>query len=139
MKKLENVVDWFHLGLYLEVPEDELEIIGKNYPQDTKRCRTEMLSWWMNNTLEKKWATIVQALEKTGSKVLACNIALKYGTTLLHLLIPSSLIIIFLCPPFCRYPTPKCISNRSCTSASDFKSKFLECLVCTILIDMTFI
>ena len=83
VEELKQVVDWFHLGLYLEVPEHELKIIDRNYPQDTKRCRTEMLSWWMNNTLWKKWATIVQALEKTGSKVLACNIALKYGTTLL--------------------------------------------------------
>jgi len=32
----------------------------------------EVLSWWMDNTVEKKWATVLEALTKTGCRVLAC-------------------------------------------------------------------
>ena len=79
MCELSHVVGWYHLGLHLGVPEDELKLIAADYPQDTRRCRTEMLSWWMKNMVEKKWATVVQALVKTGEKVIACKIAKRYG------------------------------------------------------------
>ena len=77
--ELNEVVDWYHLGLHLEIPDVELQIIAKDHPQDTKMCRTKMLSWWMNNVEERKWATIVHALVRTGSRFLASKIALKYG------------------------------------------------------------
>ena len=79
MAELSEVVSWFNLGLCLEVPIHELQIIGKNHHRDTKRCRTEMLSWWWNNSEDRKWAAIVRALAKTGHRVLARKIALKYG------------------------------------------------------------
>ena len=78
MAELSEVVSWFDLGLCLEVPIHELQIIGQTY-RDTKRCKIEMLSWWWNNTEDRKWAAIVRALATTGYRVLACKIALKYG------------------------------------------------------------
>lgn len=39
-----------------------------------------MLSWWIDNIEEKKWATVFQALVKSGLRRLAHDIALKYGT-----------------------------------------------------------
>ena len=82
MHELSEVVDWYHLGLCLKVPDYRLQIIAKNHLQDTEMCKTKMLSWWKDNISEQKWSTIVQALVKTGSRVLAYKIALKYGSKL---------------------------------------------------------
>lgn len=79
--ELKEVVDWYHLGVRLNIPDYQLKIIAKNNPRDVATCRTEMLSLWMN-TVQGKWATIVQALVETGSRTLACEIALKHGTSL---------------------------------------------------------
>lgn len=98
MDELTEVVDWYHLGLYLEISGVELQIVANDHPQDTKMCRTKMLSWWMNNVEERKWTTIVHALAKTGSRFLASKIALKYGTSLIvHLLCSEIKVPILIC------------------------------------------
>ena len=83
--ELENelceVVDWHHLGVHLKVPCHRLKIFERNYPHNTERCRTETLDWWMNNTVVKTWAAVVQALVKIGQRVQAYEIANKYGTS----------------------------------------------------------
>ena len=79
VEELYEVVGWFHLGLCLKVPDYRLQAIRQDHPQDTEMCRATMLSWWWNNSGNRKWAAIVLALAKTGHQVLACKIALKYG------------------------------------------------------------
>ena len=79
VEELYEVVGWFHLGLCLKVPDYRLQTIRQDHPQDTEMCRAMMLSWWWNNTEDRKWAAIVRALAKTGRQVLARKIALKYG------------------------------------------------------------
>ena len=83
------MVNWYHLGLCLKVPDYRLQIIARNHPQDTEMCKIKMLSWWKDNISEQKWSTIVHALIKTGSRALACKIALNYGSK--FNLIPSTL------------------------------------------------
>ena len=92
MHELKEVVDWYHLGLHLKVPDYRLHTIARNHPQDTEMCKTKMLSWWKENISRQKWSTIVQALVQTESRVLANKIALKYGNTLIELF--SLLILI---------------------------------------------
>ena len=72
-----EVVDWFHLGLYLEVPEHELKMIRCDYP-DVKRRKTQALSVWMKMK-EASWSQIVRALVGIRMKTLARHIATKYG------------------------------------------------------------
>ena len=79
MEELHEVVNWHSLGLFLKIPEYQLQIIRQNSPQNTEMCRTKMLSWWWDNSEERKWATLVQALGKIGYQVLASKMALKYG------------------------------------------------------------
>ena len=79
VEELHEVVGWFHLGLCLKVPDYRLQAIRQDHPQDTEMCRATMLSWWWNNSEDRKWAAIVRALTKTGHQVLARKIALKYG------------------------------------------------------------
>lgn len=80
--ELREVVDWYHLGLHLKVPDHRLQIIEKDYPHDTEKCKTRMLSWWKENSAKQKWSTVVQALVNTGSRSLANKIALKFGRRL---------------------------------------------------------
>ena len=79
VEELHAVVGWYSLGLSLKIPEYQLQIIRQNHPRDTDMCRTKMLSWWWDNSEERKWATLAQALAKTGSRVLASKMALTYG------------------------------------------------------------
>ena len=77
VEELESVVDWFHFGLYLRVPDYALNRIGADY-KDTNRCKTQVLMEWMN--MQKgSWSHIVQALIGIKMKTLATEIAEKYG------------------------------------------------------------
>ena len=114
MQELKEVVDWYHLGLCLEVPDYQLQIIARNHPQDTEMCKTKMLSWWKENIKGQKWSTIVNALVQTGSRVLACKIALKYGSRLyLILSSPPPPLILLSHLLFHNYVHPTC---RACSS-----------------------
>jgi len=103
--ELKEVVDWYHLGLHLKVPDYQLQIIAKDHPQDTNMCKTKMLSWWKENVTGQKWSTIVQALVQTGSRVLANKIALKYGNTLIKLFSLLILIPSPFSPSYIPFPS----------------------------------
>ena len=78
VSELSSVVDWFHLGVSLEVPEAELHKMEADH-RKTDRCKIEMLDWWTRNGEQPKWSAIVTALVGIGMKVLAQKIAIKYG------------------------------------------------------------
>ena len=77
VEELVEVVDWFHLGLYLEIPEHELKVIRCDYP-DVKQRKTQALSVWMKMK-DASWSQIVRALVAIRMKSLARHIATKYG------------------------------------------------------------
>ena len=84
VEELVEVVDWFHLGLYLEVPEHELKMIRYDYP-DVKQRKTQVLSVWMKMK-EESWSQIVRALVGIRRKTLARHIATKYGKCIMQVL-----------------------------------------------------
>ena len=73
------IVDWFNVGIHLGVEEHTLQIIAKDHPHDTQRCRTEMFSAWLKGEGATGWSDIVMALAKTGRKDVSNMIAHKYG------------------------------------------------------------
>ena len=77
------MVDWLHLGIFLEVPEITLSIIKHDH-SDTERRKTEMLSTWMRVTREPTWGKLVHALIAINRKRLAYKLALKYGILIGH-------------------------------------------------------
>ena len=79
VNELSEIVGWYRLGLALNIPEHQLQIINQDNLHNTEMCRTKMLSWWWENAEERKWSTLIQALARTGSCRLASRIALKYG------------------------------------------------------------
>ena len=80
LEDLYEVVNWYTFGVHLKVAPWRLEVIRNDYPTSEER-RNKALIWWLENTLEeeKKWATIVCALCKSGYASLAKKIALKHG------------------------------------------------------------
>ena len=79
VEELDEVVDWFHLGIYLDIPHFELLTIEQDHRGQTKRCRSEMLQWWLANAEQPSWSAVVRALNGIGLSVLAKKIATKYG------------------------------------------------------------
>lgn len=80
--ELMEVDDWFHLGMQIGVSSCKLRAIKMAYQQFPDHGRSEMLYHYMKEIENKKWLTIVQALDRIGQRTLAIKIALKYGNTL---------------------------------------------------------
>ena len=53
---------WFHLGLALRLSYDTLEIIEHNHPKDARRCQTEMITTWLQNSSNPSWQALASAL-----------------------------------------------------------------------------
>ena len=63
------------LGVYLELPREELSQIEKQFlNHGPKRCKTEMFDLWLRRCPNASWDQIALALEKCGEKVLAGQI-----------------------------------------------------------------
>lgn len=96
VEALEKVVEWFQFGIHLGIPHYELSIIKADY-QDVRRCKIEMLQWWLTNSPEAKWSTIVQALIKAGMRALAHIIAQDHGTICVTNALVSQLSLLLYC------------------------------------------
>ena len=78
-RELKGVVNWFQLGLELDIPDDELRIIRKdNILFGVEQCLLEVLIHWGDHE-KPTWTKVVGALVKIGRYVLAEDIANKYG------------------------------------------------------------
>ena len=81
-RELSESSSWVHLGLYLGLSKHKLNEIQMDYgTQGLARCKLEMLSCildWRGDTLS--WATVVEAVSKTGNNRIAQKIADKHGT-----------------------------------------------------------
>ena len=84
VSELTTVVDWFHLGLYLGVPEHELFSIQCEQMKNVQQCRTDMLNWWLQRGAQRTWTSVVRALEGIKMELLARKIATKYGMSTIH-------------------------------------------------------
>ena len=79
-QELQEVSDWFGLGLHLDISAEELHSI--KYEPTLRRIqdfRTEMFAVWMKKLPEPSWPRVVKALVEIGREKLARKIALKYG------------------------------------------------------------
>lgn len=76
-RELKPVVEWFSLGVQLEIPESDLLTIRKDH-RDTVDCRLQMLLKW--GQMEKRtWSKLVIALANIDRKFLADKLAKKYS------------------------------------------------------------
>ena len=77
LEELDSVVDWFHFGLILGIPDHELTMIKIDNP-NVSLCKTQMLRMWMRMK-KGSWSDIVRALVHIRMNTLAHKIAEKYG------------------------------------------------------------
>ena len=57
---------WKDIGRLLDVPEEELDIIGNDNQYKAKPCCVEMLKWWLRSTTEGEtasWGRLFTAIE----------------------------------------------------------------------------
>ena len=78
LKELQQVTDWYKLGLHLDIPEHKLIDIQETNSGNTEDCRRDMVIVWMESEVAT-WARVVHALIHIEQPVLATNIASKYG------------------------------------------------------------
>lgn len=64
--------DWYLLGVYLELPHEQLSDIERRFSHHGhKRCKIELFDLWVRTTSDASWEQIALALDKCGEQVLA--------------------------------------------------------------------
>ena len=72
LEETARFTEWYMLGVYLDVPREDLSHIEKQYlSQGSARCKAELFDVWMKRTPNASWELIAAALEKSGETVLA--------------------------------------------------------------------
>ena len=75
---LNSVVDWYLLGVKLELKDNELSTIDKNYHGDNERRKHEVLSQWLRNGKLLTWNAVADALCQMGEHNVALKIRAKH-------------------------------------------------------------
>ena len=76
--EVDSVVDWFSLGVKLELERHVLSQLDKEYRGDNVRCKYEMLDRWLRNAKQPTWKAMADALCLIGEHTVALNIRTKY-------------------------------------------------------------
>ena len=71
---LDSVVDWYSLGVQLEVKAHDLATIERNYHGDTARCKLEMLNHYLESGKLPTWKAVADALQLMGKHEVASKI-----------------------------------------------------------------
>ena len=65
------VLDWYLLGLQLEVSDYELSIIQRNYPRDNRMCEVMMFEAWLRVDTSASYEKLARALVTVGRRNIA--------------------------------------------------------------------
>ena len=63
---LTEITDPYQLGIQLKVDLAELDTIEKNHPGNIGRQKTEVIKYWLRNSLDASWTTLANAVERMG-------------------------------------------------------------------------
>ena len=77
VSELQEVTDWYYLGLCLGVPFTELQSIKQDYWHIEERKREVLLAW--SDKEKPTWLKVVNVLVEMRKMPLAQQIAQKYG------------------------------------------------------------
>ena len=69
---------WYMLGIQLEVPPDQLDVIRADNPYDTEMCMVAMLKKWQQKYPNQGWENIVAALSSIDKNGVAEDVAKQY-------------------------------------------------------------
>lgn len=59
-------VNWFSLGIQLDIEKCELDKMKSKHPHDENLCMIEVLDYWLKNTSDPTWHNLADAVEKVG-------------------------------------------------------------------------
>ena len=82
---IKGVIQWYQLGVQLDLEKSRLEIIKANHPNDVVAAKLELVSEWLNNDPDKSWAKLASALRQIGHINLSDKIS-AYGRRMLLVL-----------------------------------------------------
>ena len=74
-----KVVDWYDLGLQLDIDDSELMTIQHMGPQDNRRCVRDMFRVWLQNSPNPTYKQLVDALVAIGQPMEAERLCIQYG------------------------------------------------------------
>lgn len=82
-KELEDVAEWYTLGINLGFPKHVLDMIQHDVGSEGAiQCRLATLTQWYNNCPDVSWPDLIRALMLMGRRRLAHKLALKYRESL---------------------------------------------------------
>ena len=84
INELHDVINWFQLGIYLDISLSDLVKIRADHREKMDDCKTEMLVTWVKQTTDPSWSTVVKALVGIKMRALARKVAVKYGKSISH-------------------------------------------------------
>ena len=76
--ELKMIINWYHLGLCLNLQTHELKKIQQDY-QGNDQQKLVMLDLWLRHTPNGTWEDVVSALQQMGENRVAENIQLKHN------------------------------------------------------------
>jgi len=74
-----KVIEWYDLGLQLDIDDHELDVIQKDHHGNVRACRREMFRTWLKSFPTANYQKLVQALLAIGENGEACRICKRYG------------------------------------------------------------
>ena len=77
MIELQEVTQWFEVGLHLDIPEAELMHIDHSH-RLSKECLKYMLIEWGKRE-NRTWSKVIRALNAIGMELIAQKLSVKYG------------------------------------------------------------
>lgn len=57
-----KIIQWFNVGLLLELEEYQLKALQKDCSSDLKSCCREMFSLWLHNEKEPSYQRLIEVL-----------------------------------------------------------------------------
>lgn len=81
-----KVNDWYDLGLQLDIQNDDLQTIKRNYPHDQKSCKREMFIKWLSICPQASYSQLVKALSVLGDETEADRLCRKHSESCRNLL-----------------------------------------------------
>ena len=76
--EVDSVIDWFSLGVKLELEWHVLSQLENDHRGNNVRCKYEMLGHWLRNAKQPTWKAMADALCLIGEHRVALNIRTKY-------------------------------------------------------------
>ena len=83
---IKGVIQWYQLGVQLNVNSCRLDIIKANHPNDVEGAKMGLVTEWLNNDPDKSWDKLASALRQMGHINLSDKIS-AYGQGM-----PSSIV-----------------------------------------------